>query len=386
MLILTLAFLAIVWISNKGFDKLWVRSNSIPVTNLDDVYGVPVKYDDYTKINIKLITKDKIVIEGNKKLRTLNENKDYGYYDTVSIKYPADTDNYVNKIYLNFYNTGKADSVFLVVAKSETTGLFWKQIFLSSVKVINLNEFSNDTAQFRIKEKNLAAPDILRNNDTLINSALNYFNSNKDNLKLLECGTNSLILDSIFKKFNLPSRTVGLQGGDGNFAGLSIDIGYPLHEVCEVYSTLYKKWYVIDPTYGFRYKEKNSDEFMNAVEISNKFFFLSEKDIVQDSVLFTKRNLLGSDYFKYYENIYYTKEGRYNYFLTKFIQHFYGKFNYKIFHYSNKVHSLKNGFYYIGFKSLLYLILFGVYFNFILFIMTKRLFLIKKPVKQNFNK
>src|SRR5207237_491902 len=85
-----------------SLDKLWIRSNSIPVTNLENVYNIPLQYDNDTKINIKVITADKIVIEGNKRLKQISENKAYDYYDTVSIKYPAESSSNVNKIFLSF--------------------------------------------------------------------------------------------------------------------------------------------------------------------------------------------------------------------------------------------------------------------------------------------
>ena len=379
MLILTLFFFAVVWLSNILFDKIWTRTNSFPVTNLDEVYMMPRNYNNLTQINLKLAADNKVAIEGNKRLRVSNK-KNYDYYDTVTIEYPKNTYDYTNKIFLEFENSKSIDSIYFVVSNSDAKDLYWKQIFLSTVKISNLNEFSSDTASYRIKAENLTDTNLLTNNDTLINSALNFFNSHKDSLQLSECGTNCLIFQSICNKFNLPSRIIGLQGGDANFGGLD-NIGYPLHVVCEVYSSLAKKWYVIDPTYGFRYKEKNSNEFMNAAEISNKLFFMSEKDIIQDSVLFTKRSVLGRDYFKYYDNVYIKSGKILNYFFGKFLHIFFGKFNYKILHYSNNVKPIKNSFYYLALKSSIYLVLSLIYFNLILFFLTRRLFSVKKPVK-----
>ena len=154
-----------------------------------------------------------------------------------------------------------------------------------------------------------------------------------------------------------------------------------MHVICEVYSSRNRKWYVIDPTYGFRYKEKNSDEFLNAVEISNKYFFTSEKDILQDSVLFTKRSLLGRDYFKYYENVFFKSNVYLNYPFFKFLQIFFGKFSYKVLHYSNNLQPDKNSYYYLSFKSFIYIIISLIYINLILFLLIRRLFSVKKPVR-----
>ena len=295
--------------------------------------------------------------------------------------YPDKTFDITNKIYLNFENNNSIDSISFVVSKSDQKELFWKQIFLSSVFVANLNEFSSDTAGFRIKPEKLVDPFLLANNDTLIRSALNYFNSQKDNLNLPECGTTCVIFQSFCKQYNLPCRILSLQGGDAYYTGLHFDLGYPMHVICEVYSSRNKKWYVIDPTYGFRYKEKNSDEFLNAVEISNKYFFTSEKDIVQDSVLFTKRSLLGRDYFKYYENVFFKSNVYLNYPFFKFLQVFFGKFSYKVLHYSNNLQPDKNSYYYLSFKSFIYIIISLIYINLILFVLIRRLFSVKKPVR-----
>lgn len=382
MLILTITFIVVIWLTNIIFDMIWSRGNSIPVTNLDDIYNIPVEYNNITNINLKLSADDKLAIEGNKKFKIIGSNKNYSYYDSAAVTYPVNTNDHTNKIFLKFEDSNDIDSIAFVISKSESPKLFWKQIFLSSVTVASLNEFSKDTGAFRIKPGNLVDSALLSNNDTLINSAFNYFNVNKDNLHLAECGTNCLIFKSICDKYNLPTRIISLQGGDAYFTGLNSSIGYPLHVVCEVYSSKGKKWYVIDPTYGFRYREKNSSEFMNAVEISDKYFFNAEKDIIQDSVLFTKGNLLRRDYFKFYENAFYKNNLDLNFFSVKFLQYFFNKFNYKSQHYTNSLLPTKNGYYYLSLKSILYIIISLIYFNLVLFLITKRLFSVKKPLNR----
>jgi len=380
MLILTFSFIVILLLSNYIFDKIWIRSNSFPLTNLEDVYKIPQQYNNINAINLKMIDVNKIGIEGNKKFKASNNNKNYEYYDTVIFNYPDKVHDITNTIYLQFENNNNIDSIIFVVSKSNAKELFWKQIFLSSVLVTYLNEFSDDTAGYRIKPGNLVEPALLANNDTLINSAINYFNSKKDSLYLPECGTTCEVFLSICKKLNLPGRIISLQGGDAFLTGLHFDLGYPIHVICEIYSSKNKKWYVIDPTYGLRFKRKNSDEFMNSVEISNKTFFIHENEISQDSVLFTKRSVLKRDYFKFYENVFFESNFTRPHLFIDFLKIFYGKFNYMFLHYSNNQRSVKNSYYYLAIKSLLYIIISLIYFNLILFLLTRRLFKVKKPV------
>ncbi len=378
---MSVIFLGFIWLSNIVFDKIWSGSCSIPVTNLDEVYNIPVQYDNTARINLKLVPPDKLALEGNKKLKVRNSSKNYDYYDTVSFTYPDKSFEYTNNIFLNIENDSTADSISFVVSKSDSKDLYWKQVFLSSILISDLNKFSEDTASFRIKKSNLVDENILENNDTLINGVLAYFNARKETLKLPECGANCLIFKSICDSFSLPCRIVALQGGDASFGGLDNNIGYPLHVVCEIYSSLNKKWYVLDPTYGSRFREKSSNEYMNAAEISNKYFFSDEKNIVQDSVLFTKQSIVGRDYYKFYENTFYKTGIKHGYLYKRLMQMFFGKFNYKVLHNTNDLTPVKNGFNYIGLKSIMYLINFIVYFNIILILLTKRLFSVKKPLK-----
>ena len=122
---------------------------------------------------------------------------------------------------------------------------------------------------------------------------------------------------------------------------------------------------------------------MNAVEISDKFFFLGEKDIIQDSIMFTKRNLVERDYFKYYENVIFLNGFNPNFFLKKAIQHLYAKYSYQGYLYANITPSIKNAKNYMVIKSLMYLAIIILYSNFMLFIMLKRLLESKKPHNHN---
>lgn len=361
------------------FDKFWGSSNSLALTSMYDVYMPPVEYDNIKKMNIDYLADDKVQIEGNKKLKISGSSKDFDYIDTFKIQSPSNTFEFTNKIFIQFEDSKSVDSIYLVVSKSEVPDVFYHQIFLSSVTVKDLNKNRINIKDFRIDKSKLVSGPLLENNDTLINSALLYFNTNKDSLKLAECGTNSRVFESVCKKFNVPCRLLYLQGGDADVAGFGNQIGYPIHMLCEVYSSKFQEWYVIDPTYGFRFRIEDAEEFLSGVEICNKFFFSREKEIIQDSILFTKRTLVGRDYFKYYENVYFDTDFKPNYLLRKFMQHFYGSFNYKSYVYALNTPFLKNGKNYLIIKSLMYLFLVALLFNVTVFFLTKRLMLSKKP-------
>ncbi len=172
---------------------------------------------------------------------------------------------------------------------------------------------------------------------------------------------------------------INLQGGDVDQVGYNEYIGYPLHVVCEVYSSKHQKWYVIDPTFGFRFRHRTFHDFLNAVEISNKHTFRREDEIGQDSILLTKRTLVGKDYFKYYENVIFTKPEWKNKYLRKLGSVFYSNFNYYLYLFSNNFPPVKNGFYYVGIKTFMYFFMLILYINAVLFLLLRRLFLVKKP-------
>lgn len=356
---------------------------AIALTNLDDVYNPPQEYDDIKRVNISFLAPDNVCIEGNMKLKIEGKQKNFSYVDTFKINFPKETNEITNKIFFRYENSKDIDSMFLVTTKSENPEIFWKQIFLSSVKVRNLNKIGNDTETFRIVPGRLRSEVLLYDNDSLINMTLNFFNINKDTLKLAECGRNNVVFKSICDMFMLPCRNIMLQGGNEDVTGYNQDIGYPTHVVSEVYSSKYQKWYVIDPTYGLRFKEKGTNDFLNAVEISDRYFFSREKDIIQDSVLSTKRTLVGRDYFKYYENIYFSDDSGYSKITEKLFQYFFKKFYYYFSSmYSNVTPFLKNGKNYLFLKSCMYAALFLIYINFIFFVIIKRLIQVKKPKKE----
>jgi len=378
VLIITLIFSTVIFVANRSFDNIWGSSVEVALVDMNDVYTPPKEYDNLKRINVSYIPEQKICIEGNRKIRLLNYSQ-FSFFDTVHIDFPTDKHECLNRIFFQFDGSNTIDSMLLVVTKSIEPGKYWKQIFLSSVIVSKLNQVGIDTNEFRLDYSKIVDGPLLKDNDTLISQALNYFNSNKDTMKLTECGVISMIFMSICEKFNLPCRTIYLQGGDVDVGGYNNQVGYPSHMICEVYSSKYRKWYVIDPTYGFRFKSSKEGDYMNAAEISNSYFFNREKDIYQDSILFTKRTILGRDYFKYYENVAYETNYNPNYILAKILGHFYKKFNYGSFLCSNNTPFFQDATNYMIAKSVMYLMLIALYFNAILFVILRRLMQVKKP-------
>ena len=379
ILILTVISIAVLFLLSTLFDKAWGSSSYIPTVSLNSVYSFPVEYDNFNRINLKLISKDNIAIEGNKRFSRQNSNKPNDYYDTVSFSYPDSSYDKINKIYIKFEDSRDYDSVYFVVSRSQEDKIFYNQIFYSSVLINNLNEFSKDPSEFRINKSILVNDELLASNDTLINQVFSYFNSNIDKLGIAECGRNCVIFQEICIKYGVPCRLVNLQGGDDDKVGFSDNIGYPLHVVCEIFSSKHKKWYVVDPTYGFRFKLSAFNDYLNAVEIANKHTFRREDEIVQDSILLTKRSLVGKDYFKYYENVVFSMPEWKNRILKKLFNIFYGNFNYYLYLFSNNFPIVKNGFYYVGIKTFMYFFLLILYINAVLFLLMRRLFLVKKP-------
>ena len=379
ILVLTVLSIAVLFLLSTLFDKAWGSSSYIPIVSLNSVYSFPVEYDNINRINLKLISKDNIAIEGNKRFSRQNSNKPNDYYDTVSFSYPDSSYDKINKIYIKFEDSRDYDSIYFVVSRSQEDKIFYNQIFYSSVLINNLNEFSKDPSEFRINKSLLVNDELLASNDTLINQVFSYFNSNIDKLGIAECGRNCVIFQEICIKYGVPCRLVNLQGGDDDKVGFSDNIGYPLHVVCEIFSSKHKKWYVVDPTYGFRFKLSAFNDYLNAVEIANKHTFRREDEIVQDSILLTKRSLVGKDYFKYYENVVFSMPEWKNRILKKLFNIFYGNFNYYLYLFSNNFPIVKNGFYYVGIKTFMYFFLLILYINAVLFLLMRRLFLVKKP-------
>lgn len=379
IILLTIIFISLLFVLSKLFDNTWGSSSYIPIVNLEDVYSRPVEYDNINRVNLKFVGKNLVAIEGNKKFRIEDHNTGYEYYDTISIYYPDSSFEKTNRIFFRFEDSQYMDSIYFVVSKSQEQKIYYHQVFYSSVKIKDLNEFSEDPAEFRINNSKLVNSELLSSNDTLITAVMQYFNSNIDNLGIAECGTNCVIFKNICDMYGVPCRLVNLQGGDNDKVGYSDNIGYPLHVVCEVFSSKHHKWYVVDPTYGFRFKLATFNDYLNAVEISNKHTFRREDEIVQDSVLLTKRSLVGKDYFKYYENVVFSIPEWKNRVLKKLVSIFYGNFNYYLYLFSNNFPIVKNGFYYVGIKTFMYFFMLIIYINGILFLMMRRLFLVKKP-------
>ena len=373
-------FVIIFYVSNKVFDLIWNSNSSIPLNNLIDMYNPPVNYDNFDRVNFKLIGMDKICVEGNKKLKYLNSEKSYDYYDTINIDFPDSTPTIMNTIFFRFENSAYPDSIYLVVTRENSNNIFWKQVFYSTVIINELNKFSENPDIFRINYLNLVDSNLLKNNDTLIQQVLEFFNQNKNKFEKGDCLTNSSNLSKVCNLFGLPCRILLLHGGDANFSGYNDHLGYPLHSICEVYSSRLKKWFVIDPTYGFDFKKDKNP--LNAVEICNKIFFGREKEIIQDSILSTKRSLVGRDYFKYYENIFFYTDQKPNHLKSGIYKIFFRKYNFTVYQYTNKLLPKQDGFYYLGIKSSLYSILIILNINFILFITVGRLFKYKR-VKSN---
>lgn len=326
-----------------------------------------------------MIAKDKVAIEGNKKFKVKGHNSYFEFYDTLKLIYPESEFDKTNEIFFQFENSPEYDSIYIVIAKSDDPKLYYKQIFYSSAIVNKLNEFSNNPVEFRIDNTKLVNTSLLLNNDTLINKVLDYFNANIDTLGIADCGRNVQIFQNLCKDFDVPCRMVNLQGGDDDQVGYFGNLGYPLHVVNEIYSSKHQKWYVVDPTFGFRFRHRTFHDYLNAVEISNKHTFRREDDIEQDSILYTKRTLVGKDYFKYFENVMFTKTEWKNRFLKKLFSVFYSNFNYYFYLFSNNFPLVKNGFYYVGIKTFMYFFMLILYINAVLFLLLRRLFLVKKP-------
>jgi len=89
--------------------------------------------------------------------------------------------------------------------------------------------------------------------------------------------------------------------------------------------------------------------------------------------------LVGKDYFKYYENVVFTRQEWKNKFLRKLASVFYSNFTYYLTVFSNNYPPIKNGFYYVGIKTFMYFFLFILYTNISMLIIIKRLFEVKKP-------
>jgi hypothetical protein len=345
--------------------------------DLGDVYNPPPAYDNIDKIRMSFIKPKNVFLEANKKFILLNNKKNYWYYDTVPILLPESTHEIINKIFFKFEEKLYPDSIFLVVTESDQHEIFWKQIFYSSIQVSDLNVKSDDSENFRINKTKLVSNDLIKDNDTLIELSFEEYNNNIKPSIDSNCGTKCSLYKSICDKISLPCRILSLMGGDAYYAGYYDDIGYPLHALCEIYSSKFKKWYVVDPTYGIMFKK--NDTPLNAVEISNKVYFNTEKEIVKDSIFFTKRSLLGKDYYKFYDNIFFNTNLRFNSIIEKLLHAFFRDLDFQEYHFANSMLFSKDGHYYFGLKCLMYLLLSIIYFHIMFLLIGLRLLKVKKP-------
>ncbi|MFI5211819.1 MAG: hypothetical protein ACHQIH_02975, partial [Ignavibacteria bacterium] len=346
-MLLSLIFIAIAYVSSRIFDIKWGSNSSLPMINLNNVYKRPVSYDNLSKVNLVLFKKDMILVESNKKFVLRGSKKSSDYFDTLQIYYPEETFDRVNKIFLRFDGSASEDSIHIVISKSTEKNKFYHQIFYSTVSIQQLNQLSSDVEGFRLKPWELVSNELLINNDSLINNVFTYFNENINYLGLAECGTNCEIFKKLCQNFSVPCRLIGLQGGDEEETGFFNKVGYPMHVVCEIYSSKLQKWYVVDPSFGFRFSNKNDSNYLNAVELSNDYTFMVDDDIRQDSILLTKRSTVGRDYFKYYENVMFSY-GNKDRIIDRIINFFYQRYNNHIYHYSSNYPLMKNGLYYLG--------------------------------------
>lgn len=373
----SILFAIIVYVSNILFDGSWNNKCMKPLTDTDIAYKIPDGYNNLPVVNLKLLNSGMLGIETNQKFEILGSGNEYSYIDSVQVTKPDSAFSFNNRIYMKFEHRDFNDSIYYVVSQSPNKGIFWNQIFYSSVKIHYLNNFSYNPDKFRINPERLVSRDLLRNNDTLVKQVINYFNNNAATLGLADCGTNSRILKSICEKFFLPCNIITLQGGDSYELGYDVKTGYPVHVVCEIYSSKFKKWYVMDPSYGTAFLENQVP--LNAVEISNRVYFNRDTSITQDSVLVT-RTSLRKDYFNYYRNIYYKSYVIPNILVRQLIKYFYKNYNYLQLHYSEKIPYKRNGSQYIEEKSIMYILIAFLYAISVLFIITGRLYILKRKL------
>ena len=366
-------FAVILYVSNLFFDRSWNDKCMKPLADIETAYKIPDEYNNLPAVNLKLLNSETLGVEANQKFKILGSGNGYGFIDSVQIIKPDSAFSFNNRIYLNFQQSNLTDSIYYVVSHSTNEGIFWNQVFYSSVRIKHLNRFSYNPDNFRIIPEKLVPQDILNDNDTLIKQVINYFNVNAESLGLAECGTNSRILKSICLKFGLPCNIITLQGGDSYEPGYDKKTGYPIHVVCEIYSSKLRKWYVIDPSYGTVFRENQVP--LNAVEISNRVYF-NQDSITQDSVLVT-RSILGKDYFNYYRNIYFRNPVIPNILVRQVIKYFYSKYDYLQLHYSEKIPHKRNGSQYIEEKTIMYQLIVFLYTIAVFLAMTGRLYTLK---------
>jgi len=379
ILIVTIILVIVMWVSSKVFDSMWASKCYKPLMDLEEVYRPPAEYDNIARVKLKMVDEHILGIMGNRKFTLVpNGNGMLGpesadYYHTTSVSYPNEVSgSLMNKIYLRFEGYNGPDSIHLVTTKSYRGGLKWNQIFFSSVAVAEINDFSPESSSWDANTDNLVDKKLLEDNDTLINLSIGYFNAGEDTMKMYDCGATARIFKSVCEKFALPCRIITLQNGKSGSTGLGDEVGYPVHAVCEVYSSRLKKWYVIDPSFGLRFRNSTDGKFLNAVEISNRTFFEDERSIVRDSILFTVRRPVEFAYFPYYNNVLYNFKEDQDKWMEKVLKYLFKNSDLNVIHYSNQLKASKDAIYYMSWKSIMYIVFGFIYISTLIFLITKR--------------
>ena len=161
ILVITAAFVVLLLLFSKVFDLLWKSNTTLPIITLGTIYSAPKEYDNISRINLKLISGNKVVIEGNKRLRLKEHTGNFEYYDTLQIEYPENTFEKTNRFFFQFEDSPYLDSVYLVTAKSEDKKIFYKQISYSLTIIEVLNYTSTNPTDISIDPTNHVITDIL---------------------------------------------------------------------------------------------------------------------------------------------------------------------------------------------------------------------------------
>jgi hypothetical protein len=129
--IISFIFLILIFYGvNKLFDSLWVNFSCVPLLDLNLVYKPPRNYDNFKRLNIKIIDRNKFGIESNMIFRIAG-HPNYDYYDTIDIQYPDQNYDVTNKIFLEFADSKHLDSILLVVSKSREKIYFGSKFSLA---------------------------------------------------------------------------------------------------------------------------------------------------------------------------------------------------------------------------------------------------------------
>ena len=369
--IATVIYGLLVQITNYVVDDAAGITKFLPPINLENIDKPPFGYDNIPRIRVKMTDTQRLRFEANKRFIFLVGNKNYTYSDSISVALP-DSGVKLNRIYFKFEGSNSTDSMHLIVTKSE--GGYYRQISYCSVEIYDVNNILPvDSMLFRINPNNLVGKDLLENNDPLINKAFLDFNLEYRVKPAGDCGTLSKNFKNICAAGYVPCRLVGVHGGDHFEPGFGNTVGFPIHLMCEIYSSKQKKWYVVDPLYGVRFRNPFSSEFMSAVEITNLYESKSQGGILLDSILASKVSPLPEDYYQFYDNIYYPTNYVANKIFKKIMDVFFGKYNYNFYHYAHSTTSF-GGRSYLILKLAIYFILTIIYINFAYIFVVRKIF------------